>query len=160
MPEEAFIVSYQSNITGKIVSLQQDGGALFGIGDKFSPDMRTGASNSNVPITALNSRDAFQSDFNLVYITSTGNDPFGLGWSLSNIGVSRKTSDSVSLYHEVATHLKPGERRDVFILPMVENLVPVSGSYPGEIIYQPETEGLFTRITHHQTPDPGSNNYC
>jgi hypothetical protein len=152
-------MSNPSNATGQILSLPQGGGAMSGIGEKFSPDLHTGTGNFTVPIALPPGRNGFQPEMSIVYSTGNGNGPFGLGWSLSIPGVSRKTSAGVPLYNEDAEHLQTGERRDVFILSGAEDLVPVSGSYPGEVIYRPRTEGLFARITHHRTSDPDLNNY-
>jgi len=148
-----------NNSSAEAISLPQGGGALSGIGEKFSPDLFTGTGNFTVPIALPPGRNGFQPQLNLVYSTGNGNGSFGLGWNLSIPGVSRKTSDGVPLYNEGAQHLKPTERRDVFILSGAEDLVPVSGSYPGEVIYRPRTEGLFASIIHCQTPDPDLRNY-
>lgn len=143
-------MSQASNAMDKLISLPQGGGALSGIGEKFSPDLHTGTGNFTVPIVLPPGRNGFQPHLNLVYSTGNGNGPFGLGWNLSIPGVSRKTSDGVPLYNESAAHLSPGERRDVFILSGTEDLVPISGGYPGEVVYLPRTEGLFARMTHHR----------
>ena len=36
----------------------------------------------------------------------------------------------------------------MFILSGAEDLVPVSGTYPGPVTYRPRTEGLFAQIEH------------
>ena len=148
-----------NNSSAEAISLPQGGGALSGIGEKFSPDLFTGTGNFTVPIALPPGRNGFQPQLNLVYSTGNGNSPFGLGWNLSIPGVSRKTSDGVPLYNEAEQELREGKRRDIFILSGAEDLVPVSGSYPGEVIYRPRTEGLFARITHYQTPESDLNNY-
>ncbi len=149
----------ESATATQIVSLPKGGGALRGIGEKFSPDLHTGTGNFTVPIALPPGRNGFQPELSLVYSTGNGNGPFGLGWSLSIPGVSRKTSDGVPHYNEDAQQLKVGERRDVFILSGAEDLVPVSSSYPGKVVYRPRTEGLFARITHHRSSGSDSHNY-
>ena len=47
-------------------------------------------------------RNGFQPRFNLVYSTGSGNGPFGLGWSLSVLGVTRKTSHGVPRYDDAS----------------------------------------------------------
>jgi RHS repeat-associated protein len=121
------------------ISLPKGGGALQGIGEKFSADLFTGTANFSVPIDVPAGRNGFQPQLSLAYSSGTGNGPFGLGWSLSVPGIARKTSKGIPRYDDV---------RDVFILSGAEDLVPVES---GENFtrYRPRTEGLFARITHH-----------
>lgn len=136
-------MSNQSSDSGQIVSLPQGSGALSGIGEKFSPDLHTGTGNFSVPIALPPGRNGFQPDLSLVYSTGNGNGPFGLGWSLSVPGVSRKTSEGVPRYDDAA---------DTFILSGAEDLVPLEAE-GGVTRYQPRTEGLFARIVHHRDAD-------
>jgi RHS repeat-associated protein len=130
------------------ISLPKGGGALSGIGEKFTPDLFTGTGNFSVPIALPPGRNGFQPQLSLSYSSGNGNGPFGLGWSLSIPEVSRKTSSGVPLYNDKASLLEVGERRDVFVLSGAEDLVPVHGTYPGTVRYRPRTEGLFARIEH------------
>jgi hypothetical protein len=144
-------MSNKANTSSQVFSLPSGGGAISGIGEKFSPDSHTGTGNFTVPIALPPGRNGFQPELNLVYSTGNGNGPFGLGWSLSIPGVSRKTVDGVPLYNEAAEHLQTGEKRDVFILSGAEDLAPIAERRPGQFVYRPRTEGLFARITHHRT---------
>jgi hypothetical protein len=135
------------NTSNQTIALPQGGGALHGIGETFSPDLHTGTGNFTIPIALPSGRNGFQPQLNLVYSTGTGNGPFGLGWSLSIPGVSRKTSRGIPRY--------AGER-DTFLLSGAEDLVPVAGA-PGVTRYRPRTEGLFARIEHHT--GPGTNHW-
>ena len=107
----------KSGTSSQIISLPSGGGALHGIGEKFSPDLHTGTGNFTVPIALPPGRNGFQPQLSLKYSTGTGNGPFGLGWALSIPGVSRKTSKGVPTYDPES---------DVFILSGVEDLVPVA----------------------------------
>src|SRR5689334_25377230 len=109
-------MSNKSGTSDQVISLSKGGGALHGIGETFSPDLFTGTCNFTVPIALPPGRNGFQPQLNLVYSTGNGNGPFGLGWSLSIPGVSRKTSDGVPRYNEAKHELRESERRDVFIL--------------------------------------------
>ncbi len=80
----------KSGTSGQIISLPKGGGALHGIGETFSPDLHTGTGNFTVPIALPPGRNGFQPQLSLVYSTGNGNGLFGLGWSLSILGVSRK----------------------------------------------------------------------
>ncbi len=42
-------MSDRSGVSAQMISLPQDGGALHGIGEKFSPDLYTGTGNFTVP---------------------------------------------------------------------------------------------------------------
>ena len=135
------------NNSNQTITLPQGGGALHGIGETFSPDLHTGTGNFTVPIALPPGRNDFQPQLNLVYSTGNGNGPFGLGWSLSIPGVSRKTSRGIPRY---------ADERDTFLLSGAEDLVPVARA-PGVIRYRPRTEGLFARIEHHK--DAGTNHW-
>jgi hypothetical protein len=135
----------KSSTTNQVISLPHGGGALHGIGESFAPDLHTGTGNFTVPIALPPGRNGFQPQLNLVYSTGNGNGPFGLGWSLSIPGVSRKTSRGIPRYRD---EHGPLSERDTFLLSGVEDLVPVAEG-AGAIRYRPRTEGLFARIEHH-----------
>jgi hypothetical protein len=98
------------------ISLPQGGGALQGIGETFSPDLFTGTGNFSVPIALPPGRNGFQPQLSMGYSTGNGNGPFGLGWSLSLPGVTRKTAQGVPRYDDAV---------DTFLLSGAEDLVPV-----------------------------------
>lgn len=74
-------MSNKSGTSSQIIGLPQGGGALHGIGEKFSPDLHTGTGNFSVPITLPTGRNGFQTELSLAYSTGTGNGPFGLVWA-------------------------------------------------------------------------------
>lgn len=119
------------------ISLPQGGGALKGIGEKFSPDLFTGTGNFSVPIALPAGRNEFQPENSLQYSTRNGADVFGLAWGLRVPGVSRKTSQGIPVYDD---------KKDVFILSVAENLVGVPGAPDSATRYRPRTEGLFALI--------------
>jgi hypothetical protein len=88
-----------------VISLPKGGGALQGIGEKFSPDLHTGTGNFTVPISIPPGRGGFQPEVSLVYSTGNGNGLFGLGWNLSIPGITRKTGGD-------AARLKGAEEND------------------------------------------------
>ena len=134
-------MSSEVGSSGAVLSLPKGGGALHGIGEKFSPDLHTGTGNFTVPLALPPGRNGFQPQLSLVYSSGNGNGPFGLGWSLSIPGVSRKTSDRVPRYDD---------SQDVFLLSGVEDLVPVLGQGQRITRYRPRSEGLFARIERHR----------
>jgi RHS repeat-associated protein len=147
-------LSSEGTLPSSIISLPQGGGALHGIGEKFSPDLHTGTGNFTVPIAIPPGRNGFQPQLNLVYSTGNGNGPFGLGWGLSIPGVARKTSHGIPRYNDQSDSRNNGlqEPEDVFILSGAEDLVPVAGSFPGRREYRPRTEGLFALIERQLDP--------
>lgn len=128
-------MSSTSETSPQVISVPSGGGAIKGIGETFSPDLFTGTGNLSVPLAVPPRRNGFQPELSLVYRTGTGNGPFGLGWSLSVAGVSRKRSKGVPRYDDA---------RDVFVLSGAEDLVPVETS-GAPTRYRPRTEGLFAR---------------
>ena len=138
-----YSMSDNSGISGQVISLPQGGGALHGLGETFSPDLHMGTGNCSIPIAVPPGRNNFEPQLRLVYSTGSGNGPFGLGWSLSVPGISRKTRKGVPRYDDAV---------DTFILSGAEDLVPVPapvGSLPEVACYRPRTEGIFARIEHH-----------
>src|SRR5829696_5756580 len=129
-------MSNKSSASSQVISLPKGGGALQGIGEKFSPDLHTGTGNFTIPITLPPGRNSFQPELSLVYSTGNGNGPFGLGWSLSIPGVSRQTSRGIPIYDD---------SEDTFVLSGAEDLVLVE-RLPAKIRYRSRTEGLFARI--------------
>jgi RHS repeat-associated protein len=134
-------MSNKAGTSNQVIALPEGGGALHGIGEKFSPDLHTGTGNFTVPIALPPGRNGFQPQLDLVYSTGNGNGPFGLGWSLSIPGICRQTSKGVPRYDDT---------KDVFVFSGAEDLVPVPGGTPGSRLYRPRTEGLFARIVHHR----------
>src|SRR5215471_3786711 len=140
---------------GSVISLPKGGGAISGLGEKFSPDLFTGTGNLAVPIQVPPGRLGLQPQLSLGYSTGNGNGPFGLGWQLSLPGVSRKTSHGLPQYRDLPDFADPeGNPADVFILSGAEDLVPVLALEPGRVRYRPRTEGMFARI-EHVTGDAG-----
>ena len=136
------------------LSLPKGGGAIRGIGEKIGANPVTGAASFTIPIFASPGRSDFYPKLSLSYDSGAGNGPFGLGWNLSVLSITRKTDKGLPRYDDV------GES-DVFILSETEDLVPklVSNSRTKETFaaqrngsnytvqrYRPRIEGLFARI--------------
>jgi RHS repeat-associated protein len=136
----------QANASADAIPLPKGGGALQGLGEKFSPDLHTGTGNFSIPIALPPGRNGFQPQLALGYSTGSGNSPFGLGWSLSVPAITRKTSSGVPRYRDGA--VDPREH-DTFVLSGSEDLVRVSDSSERIRRYRPRTEGLFACIEHH-----------
>jgi hypothetical protein len=148
---ESFQVSAPS------LSLPKGGGAIRGIGEKFSANPVTGTGSLTVPIYTSPGRSGFGPQLSLSYDSGAGNGPFGFGWSLSLPSITRKTDKGLPRYQDA-------DESDVFILSGAEDLVPVlvqNGDKwerqrldPRPVAdktydiqrYRPRIEGLFARI--------------
>lgn len=119
-----------------VIGRPTGGGALHGIGEKFTADLHTGTANFSVPLSIPRGRNGFQPQLVLSYSSGNGNGLFGMGWQLSVPDVRRKTSRGVPRY----------TTDDVFLLSGEEDLVPVSGAHPGPVAFRPRTERSFARI--------------
>jgi RHS repeat-associated protein len=141
------------------ISLPKGGGAIRGIGEKFSANPVTGTGSMSVPIATSTGRSGFGPQLSLSYDSGAGNGPFGFGWALSLPTITRKTDKGLPQYLD-------SEESDVFILSGSEDLVPVlnedstryedTDAFPGYVVhrYHPRVEGLFARIerwTEHAT---------
>ena len=137
------------------VSLPKGGGAIRGIGEKFSANPVTGTGSLSVPIALSPGRGGFSPQLALSYDSGAGNGPFGLGWGLSLPSVTRKTDKGLPVYDDV-------RESDVFLLSGSEDLVPVldtadsartlveetmlAGVRYRVHLYRPRVEGQFARI--------------
>jgi RHS repeat-associated protein len=139
------------------ISLPKGGGAIRGIGEKFAANPVTGTGSLNVPIFTTPGRSGFGPQLSLSYDSSSGNGPFGFGWSISLPSITRKTDKGLPMYQDA-------DESDVFILSGAEDLVPVlvnqNGQWQREQFertlpdgstftihrYRPRIEGLFARI--------------
>jgi RHS repeat-associated protein len=135
------------------VSLPMGGGAIQGLGEKFSTNPMTGTSALSVPLPLSASRSGFGPSLSIDYDSGSGNGIFGVGWSLSLPAVTRKTDKGLPQYRD-------SDESDVFILSGSEDLVPVlrqseHGKWEraefereGFVVrpYRPRVEGLFARI--------------
>jgi RHS repeat-associated protein len=144
------------------VSQPKGGGAVRGIGEKFSVNPSSGTGSLTIPIAVSPARAGMEPKLELAYDSGAGNGPFGFGWSAGVAAIARKTDKGLPRYDDA------GES-DVFILSGAEDLVPVlAGSQPLQLpprtvhgvvydirCYRPRIEGLFARI-ERWTPRDGS----
>ncbi|WP_036722925.1 SpvB/TcaC N-terminal domain-containing protein, partial [Paenibacillus forsythiae] len=130
------------------VSLPKGGGAMRGIGEKFSVQPATGTASFNIPVFTSAGRAGFGPDLTLAYSSGSGNGIFGLGWQLNLPSITRKSDKGLPQYND-------SEDSDVFLLSGAEDLVPLKEQPEGAAAtngdyriryYRPRTEGLFSRI--------------
>ncbi|MBA2519985.1 MAG: hypothetical protein H0V24_09990, partial [Chloroflexia bacterium] len=113
----------QGNYQAPQVTLPKGGGAVRGIGEKFSINPLNGTASLTVPIPVSPARSGFGPQLMLSYDSGAGNGPFGVGWSLGLPNITRKTDKGLPTYDDA------GES-DEFILSGAEDLVPVAMSPP------------------------------
>jgi RHS repeat-associated protein len=139
------------------LSLPKGGGAIRGIGEKFSVNAATGTASASIPIFSSPGRSGFGPDLALSYNSGSGNTPIGFGWALSLASVTRKTDKGLPVYRDEV-------ESDVFVLSGAEDLMPalslVNGQWIRDVVsprtlygaqyaihrYRPRVEGLFARI--------------
>jgi RHS repeat-associated protein len=135
------------------LSLPKGGGALHGIGEKFSANPVTGTGSLSVPIATSPGRGGFGPQLSLSYDSGAGNTAFGLGWNLALPVIARRTDKGLPRYED-------STESDIFVLSGSEDLVPVliqdaNGNWIRQTItrdgytvhpYRPRIEGLFSRI--------------
>ncbi|WP_438017764.1 SpvB/TcaC N-terminal domain-containing protein [Sorangium sp. So ce315] len=130
------------------LTLPKGGGAIRGVGEKFSVNAATGTSSLAVPLPASPGRGGFGPQLELAYDSGGGNGAFGLGFALSVASITRKTDKGLPRYLDDI-------EADDYILSGAEDLVPTL-SHTGEPevdrdthvarTYRPRVEGLFARI--------------
>jgi len=143
------------------ISLPKGGGAIKGIGEKFSVNAVNGTASFSIPLPFSPARGASPA-LSLSYNSGAGNGVFGLGWTLNLPSIKRKTDKKLPQYFDSIDS-------DTFLFSEAEDLVPelkkesggsftvdTGGNYVindtdltnGFIIrfYRPRIEGLFARI--------------
>ena len=115
--------SAASPIAPPQISLPTGGGAIRGVGEKFTANPVTGSGAMSVPIAVSKGRSGFGPSLSLAYDSSRGASPFGWGWSMSLPAITRKTDKGLPLYQDARDS-------DVFILAGAEDLVPALAPDP------------------------------
>jgi RHS repeat-associated protein len=126
------------------INLPKGGGAIRGIGEKFTANPVTGTGSMSVPIATSPGRSGFGPQLSLSYDSGSGNGPFGFGWTLSLPAITRKTDKGLPQYRDA-------DESDVYVLSGAEDLVPVyrkdtDGSWvAGHPGYEREPETFWVR---------------
>ncbi|MGM1053978.1 MAG: SpvB/TcaC N-terminal domain-containing protein [Pseudomonadota bacterium] len=150
------------------IKLPQGGGAIKGLGEKFTTNPVTGTASLSVPIATSTGRSQFGPELALTYDSGSGNSVFGLGWRLSVPSIARRTDDGVPRYEDIVDS-------DVFVLSGAEDLVPVVVDQAGDWVrrppdvrvvngvtylvarYRPRVEGAFARIERWTNRDDAAD---
>src|ERR1041385_5680456 len=110
------ITTRGENVQVPAISLPKGGGAIRGIGEKFSANPVTGTGSMTVPIATSPGRSGFGPQLSLSYDSGAGNGPFGFGWDVSSSANTRKTDKGLPRYDDA-------NESDVFLLSRAEDLV-------------------------------------
>lgn len=139
-------------------TLPKGGGAIRGIGETFTVNPARGTGGLTVPLALSPGRRGEVPPLALHYDTGAGNSAFGLGFSIGQPRISRRTDRGVPRY------VDDGPDADTFVYAGAEPLVPTLASQPdgswapvvqtAEVAgvvcqvrrYRPRTETAFTRI--------------
>jgi RHS repeat-associated protein len=125
------------------VTLPRGGGAMRGIGEKFSANPVTGTGAMQIPIATSTGRAGFGPQLALSYDSGAGAGPFGLGWSLSLPTITRKTDKGIPTYDD-------SSESDVFIASGTEDLVPVLvRDAEGAWVPEPVPPRVVDDVTYH-----------
>src|SRR5829696_4525713 len=146
-----------SGLTIPSISLPKGGGAIKGIGEKFSANSVTGTGSLSVPIFTSPGRSGFGPQLSLSYDSGSGNGPFGFGWTPSLPSITRKTDKGLPKYQDhTAAAASDGHnddnfdesKEDVFILSGSEDLVPVfrKDQRSGEWLHDEEGNYIFEEV--------------
>ncbi|RYN16671.1 hypothetical protein AA0112_g12390 [Alternaria arborescens] len=122
-------------------NLPKGGGAVRGIGEKFSVNSATGTGSTSVPIQISPSRSGFNPQLSLSYDSGSGNGPFGFGWQVNVPSISRKTDKVLPQYRD-------DEESDVYLLAGSEDLVPLLVLKDGNWVRKPDEKRIETGVTY------------
>jgi RHS repeat-associated protein len=126
-----------SGVDDEVLALPKGGGAVQAIGTTFDVDLNTGTGSFGIPLELPMGPNAIRPNLTLRYSSGAGDGPFGLGWTLALMSVTRRTDLAVPTYGPA----------DSFALAGNENLVATG---PGE--YRPVVDTLHWLI---RAQEPG-----
>jgi hypothetical protein len=108
-------------VTAPAITLPKGGGAIRGIGEKFTANPVTGTGSMSVPIAVSPGRSGFGPQLALNYDSGSGNGAFGVGWQLPLPSIARKTDKGLPRYLDE-------QDSDVFFCPVPRTWYPPSAS--------------------------------
>jgi RHS repeat-associated protein len=129
------------------LDLPTPGGVVRGLGEAFTTNPVTGSARLRVPLGAAPGRSGFGPDLAIAYDSSSGQGPFGFGWTLELPSIARKTERGLPRY----------DGSDTFVGADGEDLVPAPGDDVTRTVdsvvyrirrYRPRIDGTLARIEH------------
>ena len=146
------------------VSAPKGGGAIRGLGGKFSVSAPTGTGSMAVKLPFSPGRSGFTPALELSYESSSGNGPLGFGWSLGLPAITRKTDKGlpavlrrrrVRCLHP-AWRRGPGARAGPGGRPADPDPDGLRHALPGCLLPPAHRRELFSRIERWTATDTGS----
>jgi len=150
--------AWRSSFQAPSVSLPKGGGAIRGMGEKFSTNPVSGSGSVSIPLALTSQPHGPTPALSLNYDSGGGNSQYGLGWRIDVPEIARKTDKGLPRYDDRT-------ESDVFVLSGAEDLVPVlertaagewvrpsprraihAGQSYDVTAYRPRVEGLFATI--------------
>jgi RHS repeat-associated protein len=129
------IMSKTSGVDASALSLPKGGGAVQGLGTAFETDLNTGTGSYSIPIDVPAGPNGIKPTIAIRYHSAAGNGPFGIGWTLGTMAISRKIEGRIPTY---------GPDDDSFTLVGAEDLVAVGNGH-----YRPRVDTSHHRILRH-----------
>jgi RHS repeat-associated protein len=123
-----------SGVDPRVLSLPSGGGSLRGLGASFSTDLNTGAGGYGIPLELPAGPNGIKPKVDLTYQAGGGSGPFGMGWTLGTMAITRLVDAGVPTYGAA----------DRFMLVGVGELVPMPDGG-----WRPEVDTLGWRIRRH-----------
>jgi RHS repeat-associated protein len=159
----------ESPFSAPQLNLPKGGGAIRGIGEKFTANAANGTGSLTIPIAFSSGRADFGPRYSLAYESGAGNGEFGIGWSMALQEITRKTDKGLPVYRDCD---QGDNESEVFILSGHEDLVRVlretehflsfdefeSEGYRVQR-YRSRVEGLFARIERWTRLEDGDQHW-
>jgi len=120
-----------SGIGTDVLPLPSGGGSMQPIDEAFKTDLGTGTGSYQIPIKLPKGINNFTPGLALKYSTGRGNGPFGMGWGVDMVAITRSTDKRLPTFNDDT---------DSFLFEGRE-LVPM-----GNNVYQPLVENEFSVI--------------
>jgi RHS repeat-associated protein len=148
----------ENKIHAQNITLPQGGGSIKGIGDTFQPNAFSGTGDYSIPIPVSSAR-GFEPSLSLNYSSGSGNDIFGIGFSLTMPRIYRRTDLGIPQYAGEDTYILESE--GVLTPKMIEKngkwlpdetTIEQDGITWKVTTFLPRKQSGFSLITHWQNP--------
>jgi hypothetical protein len=109
--QQSYLNPTNPAFTAPAITMPKGGGAIRGIGEKFSANPVTGTGSMTVPIATSPGRSGSSPQLSLSYDSGSGNGAFGFGWSLSLPTITLKTDKGLPRYQDAEGDSLPREQQ-------------------------------------------------